>query len=246
MPKGLSLGANNRWWVIREHLRTLAPQAVLELGCGLGQTGSLIAQDFKYVGVEPDYESRSRAQAAVAAYEGLVVDAIEEVARNAQVEFDVVCAFEVLEHLEQPDEVVTIWLKSLRNQGAFIFSVPANSKRFSAWDRAVGHYRRYDAHDIEQFAKRLDLSIVDMRAVGWPLGWIGEWVRATVAVLSRNSPATKSDATARSGRWLQPGKRFGPLLFPVTALSRAIQPIGFKASKGNNWVVLCQRTADFE
>jgi len=242
----LSLGANNRWWVIRQYLTDLAPQTVLELGCGVGQTGALIARDYKYVGVEPDSVSRSSAEGPVAAFGGTVFESIEEVSENIQVQFDVRCAFEVLEHLEEPVEVVSTWLKSLRPDGSFIFSVPANRERFSASDRAVGHYRRYDASDIEEFVNRLELTVLDMRTVGWPCGWIGERVRAIVAVLTRRTESTKHNATSRSGRWLQPGKRFGPLLSPVVALSKAIQPIGFKYSRGNNWVVLCQRAADFE
>lgn len=241
MPKALSLGANNRWWLIRRYLSDLGAKSVLELGCGLGHTGALIAQDYAYVGIEPDDKSRGSAASAVAAHGGTVVDDLIKINQPGGYRFDVICAFEVLEHLEHPEVVVETWLERLVDGGSFIFSVPAHRKRFSASDAAVGHYRRYDAADVVKFTRGLDLKILEMKTVGWPLGWLGELVRAIVAKATKQTNFSKADATSRSGRWLQPGKIFRLILAPVTIISRALQPIGFKYSIGNNWVVLCTR-----
>src|ERR1700761_7864261 len=79
---------------------------VLEVGCGQGAIGARLAQRCHYLGVEPDETSFDVARQRVAAL------CAGEVRRMSSAElgderFDLVCAFEVLEHIEADDAALT-------------------------------------------------------------------------------------------------------------------------------------------
>ena len=57
--------------------------------------------------------------------------------------FDVVCAFEVLEHIKNDAKLLNEINLSMRKNGKLFISVPIFKKYWTDWDRVVGHYRRY-------------------------------------------------------------------------------------------------------
>ena len=64
--------------------------------------------------------------------------------------FDVVMAFDVLEHVKN-DSVAAINIHSwLKEGGSFIGSVPACPSLFGSHDRYWGHHRRYERKDVEE------------------------------------------------------------------------------------------------
>ena len=67
--------------------------------------------------------------------------------------FDVVCAFEVLEHIPDDETVLSELARVIRPGGALFFSVPVNPALWTGFDDACGHVRRYIASDL---AQRLD------------------------------------------------------------------------------------------
>src|SRR2546423_89000 len=62
--------------------------------------------------------------------------------------FDVVCAFEVLEHIPDDDQALAEIARVLRPGGALVFSVPVNPALYSGFDAACEHVRRYDAPSL--------------------------------------------------------------------------------------------------
>ncbi len=73
--------------------------------------------------------------------------------------FDVVCAFEVLEHI--PDDQATLLelARVLKKGGLFFFSVPVNPNLWTGFDAACGHVRRYVARDLAARLHDLGLPI---------------------------------------------------------------------------------------
>ncbi len=57
-------------------------------------------------------------------------------------------AFDVLEHLENPDILLDEVFRILKPGGAFICSVPAYQWLFSDFDLSIGHYRRYSRKSL--------------------------------------------------------------------------------------------------
>lgn len=58
-------------------------------------------------------------------------------------------AFDVLEHLENPQELLSEIYRVLKPGGVFICSVPAYQWLFSDFDASIGHYRRYSRKLLE-------------------------------------------------------------------------------------------------
>ena len=62
--------------------------------------------------------------------------------------FDLVCAFDIVEHVEDDGHVFRELGRVARDDATVIFSVPLHSSRWSAFDTLVGHVRRYDPDDL--------------------------------------------------------------------------------------------------
>jgi len=58
--------------------------------------------------------------------------------------FDLVCAFDIVEHVEDDQQVFRELGRIARDDATVIFSVPLHPARWSAFDTLVGHVRRYD------------------------------------------------------------------------------------------------------
>ncbi len=73
--------------------------------------------------------------------------------------FDVVCAFEVLEHIPDDDTVLKEMARVLRPGGALFFSVPVDPDLWTGFDDACGHVRRYVAPELTERLKSLGLTV---------------------------------------------------------------------------------------
>jgi SAM-dependent methyltransferase len=63
-------------------------------------------------------------------------------------EFDLVCAFDVIEHVEDDRRVFGEVSRVLKDRGVLIFSVPVHADLWTEFDDWVGHARRYDPPDL--------------------------------------------------------------------------------------------------
>lgn len=194
---------------------------VLEIGAGKGAMAVWLASRYDYTGVEPDSVSSASARARLAKYAGAgeLVASLDEV--DPARKFDVVCAFEVLEHIEDDTAALVLWSTRLRPGGMLVMSMPAFQSRYGAWDEMVGHFRRYEPENIT--AKLADAGLVDAAAhvYGFPLGTALERGRHLVARRSGRK-STMDDRTASSGRVLQTPDWSGFATRAVTAPFRRL------------------------
>ncbi|HME73010.1 MAG TPA: class I SAM-dependent methyltransferase [Myxococcota bacterium] len=76
--------------------------------------------------------------------------------------FDLVCAFDIIEHVEDDRQVFRELGRVARDEATVIFSVPLHRARWNAFDALVGHVRRYDPDDLlailEEYSFVLDQS----------------------------------------------------------------------------------------
>jgi SAM-dependent methyltransferase len=150
-----------------------------------------------------DYESYRVARTRIEPLGGQVVNG-DHGALGVTEPFDLVCAFEVLEHIEDDVAAVSEWRQLLTPTGSILLSVPAWPDRFGAWDTLVGHYRRYTPEQLDFTLARAGLRDVEHAMYGWPLGYVTEPVRNVIArrMLERQR-GSMEERTARSGRSLQ-------------------------------------------
>ncbi|MGI5239946.1 class I SAM-dependent methyltransferase [Dactylosporangium sp. CA-139066] len=217
----------NAWLRLDVVDRLLPPQAtdVLEVGCGQGGFAVRLARRYRYTGIEPDPQSFAVAQHRLGGAGTVANIRLEEL---PPARFDVVCAFEVLEHLDDDVAAVAAWAGRLRPGGRLVVSVPAYQHRFGPADQLVGHVRRYDPAGLEALLAGAGLERVEVRHYGMPLGYALETGRNIIARrrLRRVGDVLPAQRTAASGRLLQPARplrglahRWGTL--PFRLLQRA-------------------------
>ena len=221
-----------------------AEGSFLEVGCGQGGFATILAEHFDYVGYEPDPQSYETVQRRLEALgSGRVVNGL--LPDTPDRAYDVIGAFEVLEHLEDDRGAMKAWTAWLRPNGYAVVSVPAHPERFGPWDEKVGHFRRYTRAGITQVLA--EAGIVDVRtmAYGFPLGYASEFVRDRIA--AKESPeASDSDMegrTAASGRSLQPGRVLAPVVWTGTLPFRLLQRPFITGDLGTGWVAFGRRPA---
>ncbi|HWE57380.1 MAG TPA: class I SAM-dependent methyltransferase [Acidimicrobiales bacterium] len=233
-----------RWTIVEPIVREVAPSRILEVGTGLGGFGTRLAAMADYVGLEQDPTSFAVAEARIGSAGGrMVLGSLPQIEEQT---FDLICAFEVLEHIEDDRAALIEWAARLQPGGSILLSVPAGTHRYGAWDEAVGHFRRYTARSLREVIEAAGLDTVRMVHYGWPLGYVTEGVRNFLAGRRRRagtgSTVSMADRTASSGRSLQPRDRTGRLVrlaaSPFARLQRR------RPQMGVGLVVLAARPAE--
>ncbi len=223
MPAPLTFQAWLRWDTV-ERLLPSGARTALEIGAGMGAAGALLAGRYDYLGLEPDDDSfavaRRRSEAA-----GGRAEPLDYADLPPASEFDLVCAFEVLEHLEDDAIALEAWHGLVRPGGHLLVSVPGAPGLFGAADERAGHFRRYDSAGLTAALRRAGLEDVRVVAYGFPVGYPLKLLRDRLA--ARDLHGTRAERTAASGRWLQPDERLAPLTWAAALPFRVLQrPFG--------------------
>ncbi len=222
-------------WLRYDAVTRMLPDGVTnvaEIGCGRGAFGARLAERYSYLGIEPDRESWAVARARVDALGRGEVRNVSSASLAGQ-QFDLVCAFEVLEHLEDDAGALAEWARLLRPGGWLLLSVPAHQRRFGPWDELVGHFRRYDKRAITRLLNNAGFTDVSVRLYGFPLGYVLEPVRNAVGRrrLAAAAGQSQEERTSGSGRQLQPsGGGLGVVIrwatIPFRLMQRAVPGAG--------------------
>jgi len=133
-------------------LKKFCPQfrSFLEIGCGTGYVLSGIASAFRDARIHGS-ELFTEGLAFAAARQP-AVDFMQMDARNIPFvdEFDVVGAFDVLEHIVEDRQVLMQMSKALKPRGTMLITVPQHSWLWSPIDDYACHVRRYSAKELHE------------------------------------------------------------------------------------------------
>ena len=124
-----------KWEYEETNLLIKEGQRVMEVGCGRGYfLSQLNKRGVKTLGLELNKEAIDYAKQS-----GIVVlnKLIEEFSNEKPEKFDVVCAFQLLEHVWDVDSFLTHCIKLLKPNGLLIFAVPNNDAFFFSQNKIL-------------------------------------------------------------------------------------------------------------
>jgi SAM-dependent methyltransferase len=128
----------NTWPLVSEFLPSAA--ARLELGPGLRPRLPIAGTHFIDISTPAVEQLNARGGIAVPGEIGALPFADRE--------FDLVCAFDVIEHVEDDRLVFGEMSRVLKEGGVLMFSVPVHAALWTEFDDWVGHARRYEPADL--------------------------------------------------------------------------------------------------
>lgn len=164
----LAAAEDKHFWFIARNalvlwaLQKYAPgfESFLEIGCGTGQVLSAVARGFPEAEI---YGSELfTAGLKFAAERAPKAKLMQMDATNIPFagQFDVIGAFDVLEHIENDALVLQQIHKALKPGGLTILTVPQHSWMWSPSDAHACHVRRYAAKELQQKVERAGFNVL--------------------------------------------------------------------------------------
>ena len=145
-------------WAIEKYAPEF--QTMLEIGCGTAYVLSGVAKKFPHTilsGSEIFLAGLGFAAARLPAVKFMQMDAREVPFVN---EFDVIGAFDVMEHIKEDDKVLLQIHAALKPDGVVLLTVPQHQWLWSTADDYACHERRYSADELHQKIKTAGFQLL--------------------------------------------------------------------------------------
>jgi 2-polyprenyl-3-methyl-5-hydroxy-6-metoxy-1,4-benzoquinol methylase len=141
---------------------------MLEIGFGTGiLTYEFFHKGFKCKGV--DYSDRAL-ETANKLFEKEIksTNRLKFTNQYDTTQYDIVAAFEVLEHIENDEEAIKEWKQYIKMYGHFFMSVPCHLRKWGNLDVWAGHFRRYEKKNLINLLERNGFEIEKFYCSGFP------------------------------------------------------------------------------
>jgi ubiquinone/menaquinone biosynthesis C-methylase UbiE len=155
------------WWfkvradIIMEALRRSVPTGgklhVLNVGAATGHTSKLLEEFGEVTSIEYDKDCFEFTK------ERLNINIVNASATElpfSDNEFDLVCCFDVIEHIEEDGLAVQEMARVCKKEGQLYITVPAFMELWSAHDEVNHHHRRYVTSGLSQLFAQLGGQII--------------------------------------------------------------------------------------
>lgn len=137
--------------LIKGRLGGVCPDGIkiLDVGCGTGANFAWLSKFGEVTGVEINKTAVELARPG-----GKIVWGRAEDLPVEDKSFDLVVAFDVLEHLSDETRALEEWRRVLNSRGKLFIAVPAYPRLFGPHDIALEHYRRYSMRGLNKLLKQ--------------------------------------------------------------------------------------------
>ena len=155
------------WWfkvrasIIFDHLRKNIPSTrplhILNVGAATGHTSVLLEEFGEVVSIEYDQECFEFTKEKLAIN---IINASATALPFADDTFDLVCAFDIIEHIEDDDVAVKEMGRVCKKEGILCLTVPAFMGLWSKHDDINQHHRRYIMSSLLPLLNELQGEII--------------------------------------------------------------------------------------
>jgi len=195
------------WWfkakrdIIKSSIKTFSPnlENILEIGSGTGSNIKMLQEFAKLTIIEPNLYARSKIKEnfkdSVEILDGKLPNNL-----NLNKKFDLICLFDVLEHIKEDLESLKILKQYLNQDGKIIITVPAFQFLFSQHDVNLHHFRRYNQKQLKKLIKQSDYEIEFISYFNFFLFPLALISRIWLKIFSNSNP--KNDSTSETINYL--------------------------------------------
>jgi len=145
-------------WVLGEYCRDF--ESYFEIGCGTGYVLSGVSRWFPQVKLHGSEIFVSGLEFAAARLPAVKLMQMDARKIPFKAEFDVIGAFDVLEHIEEDEIVLAQMHAALNPEGFILLTVPQHAWLWSVTDEYACHVRRYAASDLHTKIERAGFRIL--------------------------------------------------------------------------------------
>jgi SAM-dependent methyltransferase len=149
---------------------------VLDVGSGLGinyeylknaevQSWTFLEPDNTLLSNTPKYENSKKINGTLSAL-------------NSESKFDTIIYIDVLEHIKNDKEEVLNASNKLAKEGHLIILCPAHNSLYSPFDKAIGHYKRYNKDDATRLSTEglMKISAKYYDSMSIPLSFANKYI----------------------------------------------------------------------
>jgi SAM-dependent methyltransferase len=165
--KLFNMEAGNFWFRARNRLIIWAleryfPQAAtfMEIGCGTGFVLSGIRQAFPELTLSGSEIFSDGLAFAAERLPGVALYQMDARRIPFREEFDVIGAFDVLEHIREDEQVLSQMYQATRQHGGILVTVPQYPFLWSQADDYAHHVRRYRARELKDKVRRAGFNVI--------------------------------------------------------------------------------------
>jgi SAM-dependent methyltransferase len=158
---------DRHWWyrarrrilaeLIRREVKLPAKARILEIGCGTGHNLEMLGKLGRVDALELDDEARAIAEKRLG--RKAMSAPLPQLAGVKDRHYDLIGAFDVIEHIDDDAAAVTSIAAKLKPGGKFVMTVPAHQWMWSAHDVVNHHKRRYSKRQLRRLLERSPLKL---------------------------------------------------------------------------------------